>query len=138
MYKCYGTIFTVDIPEKWEVLRSQVELGKELGQGSFGKVFAGILHDFVQGQPKLRCAVKTVFDDTPGEDRALFLREAELMTQLNCNHVVKLIGVVSKSQPVFVVMELMVNGDLKTFLRSRRPDAEENVNRNPPPTLRVS
>lgn len=37
-------------------------------------------------------------------------------------HVVKLLGIVSKGQPVLVVMELMANGDLKTYLRQRRPD----------------
>ena len=35
-------------------------------------------------------------------------------------HVVKLIGMVTKSQPVLVVMEFMGNGDLQTFLRKHR------------------
>ena len=35
-------------------------------------------------------------------------------------HVVKLIGMVTKSQPVFVLMEFMGNGDLQNFLRKRR------------------
>lgn len=42
----------------------------------------------------------------------------------NCHHVVKLLGVVSKGQPTLVIMELMGNGDLKTYLRMHRPDAE--------------
>lgn len=37
---------------------------------------------------------------------------------------VRLLGVVSKGQPTLVVMELMAHGDLKSFLRSLRPDAE--------------
>jgi len=49
---------------------------------------------------------------------------------------VKLRGVVSKGQPTLVVMELMANGDLKSFLRSLRPDSE-NPNENfRPPTLK--
>ena len=32
----------------------------------------------------------------------------------------KLIGMVTKSQPVFVLMEFMGNGDLQNFLRKRR------------------
>ena len=35
-------------------------------------------------------------------------------------HVVKLIGMVTKSQPVLVLMEFMENGDLENFLRGRR------------------
>lgn len=37
---------------------------------------------------------------------------------------VRLLGVVSKGQPTLVVMELMAHGDLKSYLRSLRPDAE--------------
>lgn len=37
---------------------------------------------------------------------------------------VRLLGVVSKGQPTLVVMELMTHGDLKSHLRSLRPDAE--------------
>lgn len=37
---------------------------------------------------------------------------------------VRLLGVVSKGQPTLVVMELMVHGDLKSYLRSLRPEAE--------------
>ena len=43
--------------------------------------------------------------------------------ELDCCHVVKLFGVVSRGQPYLVVMELMPNGDLRNFLRRRRPDA---------------
>ena len=35
-------------------------------------------------------------------------------------HVVKLIGMVTKSSPVLVLMEFMENGDLENFLRNRR------------------
>ncbi len=48
------------------------------------------------------------------------------MKNYNTEHVIKLIGVVSEGQPALVLMELMENGDLKNFLRSRRPDSENN------------
>ncbi len=41
-----------------------------------------------------------------------------------CHHVVRLWGVVSKSQPTLVIMELMSGGDLKNYLRRHRPDSE--------------
>lgn len=37
---------------------------------------------------------------------------------------VRLLGVVSQGQPALVIMELMTRGDLKSFLRSLRPEAE--------------
>lgn len=50
---------------------------------------------------------------------------------------VRLLGVVSEGQPTLVVMELMVNGDLKTYLRSHRPENCESTKKQPP-TLKVS
>ncbi|CAL8099243.1 unnamed protein product [Orchesella dallaii] len=126
----------VDIPEEWEVPRDKLVLiNNELGQGSFGTVKEGILKDFIHGQAVMRCAVKTVSDDTPSEEKALFLREAALMVKLDCHchHVVKLLGVISKSQPTYVIMELMTNGDLRNYLRSRRPGTYNSGDQ--PPTL---
>lgn len=55
-------------------------------------------------------------------------------------HVVRLLGVVSQGQPTLVVMELMANGDLKSYLRSHRPDAESydpSSGRQPPTLKRI-
>lgn len=37
---------------------------------------------------------------------------------------VRLLGVVSQGQPTLVIMELMTRGDLKSYLRSMRPEVE--------------
>lgn len=37
---------------------------------------------------------------------------------------VRLLGVVSQGQPTLVIMELMTRGDLKSYLRSLRPEVE--------------
>ena len=50
---------------------------------------------------------------------------------------VKLLGVVSQGQPTLVVMELMEKGDLKTYLRSHRPDVCENFSQQPPTLKRI-
>lgn len=44
--------------------------------------------------------------------------------QFDCNHVVRLLGIVSQGIPPLVIMELMATGDLKSYLRSLRKDAE--------------
>lgn len=114
-------ISLVYIADEWELDREKIELLRELGQGSFGMVYGGIAHD-IDGVTELRVAVKTVNENASLRDRIEFLQEASIMKAFNCNHVVRLIGVVSQGQPTFVVMELMERGDLKTFLRSRRPE----------------
>uniref|UniRef100_K7F278 Tyrosine-protein kinase receptor n=1 Tax=Pelodiscus sinensis TaxID=13735 RepID=K7F278_PELSI len=126
---------TVYVPDEWEVPRDKINLLRELGQGSFGMVYEGIAKDIVKGEPETRVAVKTVNESASLRERIEFLNEASVMKGFNCHHVVRLLGVVSKGQPTLVVMELMAHGDLKSYLRSLRPDAENNPGR-PPPTLR--
>lgn len=74
-------------------------------------------------------------------ERIEFLNEASVMKAFDTFHVVRLLGVVSRGQPTLVVMELMEHGDLKTYLRSHRPDADfslpkKGLQTSPsPPTL---
>ncbi|KAL2097182.1 hypothetical protein ACEWY4_006389 [Coilia grayii] len=122
-------------PDDWEVPRDKITLLRELGQGSFGMVYEGIAKDIVKGESQTRVAVKTVNESASLRERIEFLNEASVMKAFSCHHVVRLLGVVSKGQPTLVVMELMTHGDLKSYLRSLRPDAENNPGR-PPPTLK--
>ena len=105
-------------------MRENIEIKKELGEGSFGKVFRGVLRHTVAGLPAQECAVKTVNDRATAHDKIAFLQEASLMKAFNCHHVVRLLGIVSKGSPVYVCMELMPLGDLKNDLRRCRPDAD--------------
>ncbi|XP_048352891.1 LOW QUALITY PROTEIN: insulin receptor [Sphaerodactylus townsendi] len=125
----------VYVPDEWEVPREKISLLRELGQGSFGMVYEGIAKDIVKGEAETRVAVKTVNESASLRERIEFLNEASVMKGFRCHHVVCLLGVVSKGQPTLVVMELMAHGDLKSYLRSLRLDAENNPGR-PPPTLR--
>ena len=77
-------------------------------------------------QGELVCAVKTVNERSSFRQKIDFLQEASVMKDYNTEHVIKLLGVVSEGQPALVLMELMENGDLKNYLRSRRPDSENN------------
>ncbi|ESO89642.1 hypothetical protein LOTGIDRAFT_51396, partial [Lottia gigantea] len=125
----------VYIPDDWEVDRDKIELIREIGEGSFGMVYEGIATDLPPYKGPMNIAVKTVNDQAGVQDKMNFLKEACIMKAFSCFHVVKLLGVVSQGQPAYVIMELMKNGDLKNYLRSHRPDVEDN-NGAPPPTLK--
>uniref|UniRef100_A0A2K5CFZ2 Tyrosine-protein kinase receptor n=1 Tax=Aotus nancymaae TaxID=37293 RepID=A0A2K5CFZ2_AOTNA len=125
---------SVYVPDEWEVPREKITLLRELGQGSFGMVYEGNAKDVIKGEAETRVAVKTVNESASLRERIEFLNEASVMKGFTCHHVVRLLGVVSKGQPTLVVMELMAHGDLKSYLRSLRPEAENNPGR-PPPTL---
>ncbi|XP_075929150.1 insulin-like growth factor 1 receptor isoform X2 [Petromyzon marinus] len=125
----------VYIPDEWEVGRDKILLLRELGQGSFGMVYEGMARGVIKDETETRVAVKTVNEGASLRERIEFLNEASVMKSFSCHHVVRLLGVVSQGQPTLVVMELMTHGDLKSYLRSLRPDAENNPGK-PPPTLK--
>ncbi|KAJ8735724.1 hypothetical protein PYW07_007344 [Mythimna separata] len=131
-------VSTMYVPDEWEVPRTAVEFVRELGQGSFGMVYEGLGKGIEKGKPETRCAVKTVNEHATDRERQEFLNEASVMKAFDTFHVVRLLGVVSRGQPTLVIMELMEFGDLKTYLRSHRPDAEASLPRkggDEPPTL---
>lgn len=70
-------------------------------------------------------------------ERIDFLNEASVMKAFDTAHVVRLLGVVSRGQPTLVVMELMANGDLKSYLRSHRPDTDKPRQALPPSLTRI-
>lgn len=49
----------VYVPDDWEVPRRNIELIRELGQGSFGMVYEGVATD-IRGRSRIECAIKTV------------------------------------------------------------------------------
>ncbi|KAK9511749.1 hypothetical protein O3M35_000352 [Rhynocoris fuscipes] len=111
----YCGLPTVD--EEWELPRERVRLIRELKRGNFGVVCEGILSP--QGTT---VAVKMSLEtDSKGRDAFQFLNEAIVMKQFTeAYHIVKLIGIVSRDRPFMVVMEMMANGDLKSYLRECR------------------
>ncbi|XP_063823056.1 insulin-like receptor isoform X2 [Ostrinia nubilalis] len=131
-------VSSVYVPDEWEVPRANIQFVRELGQGSFGMVYEGIAKSIEKGKPETRCAVKTVNEHATDRERIEFLNEASVMKAFDTFHVVRLLGVVSRGQPTLVVMELMECGDLKTYLRSHRPDSESSLPKKGggnPPTL---
>lgn len=60
----------------WEVPRERISVGKEIGDGSFGKVFIGELQI---NDEKCKCALKTVKDNATPKERIDFLNEANTM-----------------------------------------------------------
>ncbi|KAL7977952.1 hypothetical protein Chor_004939 [Crotalus horridus] len=131
----YFSASNMYVPDEWEVPRERITILRELGQGSFGMVYEGIAKDLEQAGEETRVALKTVNELASMRERIEFLNEASVMKAFRCHHVVRLLGVVSQGQPAVVIMELMTRGDLKSYLRSLRPEAENNPGL-PPPSLK--
>ncbi|KAM9294552.1 high affinity nerve growth factor receptor [Gastrophryne carolinensis] len=115
---CVHHIKRRDILPKWE-----------LGEGAFGKVYLAECYNLIPDQEKALVAVKALKEATESA-RQDFQREAELLTVLQHEHIVKFYGVCTDGEPLIMVFEFMKHGDLNRFLRSHGPDAKMLDNGN--------
>ncbi|XP_030624650.1 neurotrophic tyrosine kinase, receptor, type 2b isoform X2 [Chanos chanos] len=104
------------------IKRHNIVLKRELGEGAFGKVFLAECYNLTPDQEKILVAVKTL-KEASESGRADFHREAELLTNLQHEHIVTFYGVCVESDPLIMVFEYMKHGDLNKFLRAHGPDA---------------
>ena len=82
-----------------------LELGRELGSGQFGRVVEGIY----RGQTPV--AVKMMKDGSMLEED--FIDEAKTMKNFQHDNLVQLYGVCIQGGPLYLVTELMINGEKK-------------------------
>ena len=125
--------------DRWELGRDQLQLGRKLGEGAFGAVYeatvTGLLPTVTKPKSKggkggkgdadapLRVAVK-LCTGKELTDRTDFVKEAMLMkTFADPYHenVLRLLGVVTASEPMMIATEYMARGDLRNFLMGVRP-----------------
>ncbi|XP_059693032.1 tyrosine-protein kinase Fer isoform X2 [Haemorhous mexicanus] len=102
--------------KKWVLNHEDVTLGELLGKGNFGEVYKGTLKD------KTPVAVKTCKEDLPQELKIKFLSEARILKQYDHPNIVKLIGVCTQRQPIYIIMELVPGGDFLSFLRKKKDE----------------
>ncbi|XP_075992828.1 uncharacterized protein LOC142987732 [Anticarsia gemmatalis] len=110
--------------DRWEIPRERVVINRKLGTGAFGTVYGG--HALLaEDRGWSAVAVKTLKAGASTEEKLDFLSEAEAMKRFDHKNVVRLLGVVTKTEPVCTVMEFMLYGDLKNYLLARRHLAGE-------------
>lgn len=109
--------------ESWEIDRTRVRNLKRIGEGAFGLVAKAYLY----GQNSAGCvekctvAVKTLKAFASPDDRRDLISEFELMRTITYHkNVVKLIGCVRITEPIWVITEYVCHGDLLGFLRKSR------------------
>ncbi|XP_070781758.1 protein tyrosine kinase 2 beta, b isoform X3 [Enoplosus armatus] len=97
---------------KYGIDRSDIVLGRILGEGFFGEVYDGF-YKKANGE-RVNVAVKTCKDCSP-DVMEKFMSEAVIMKNLDHQHIVKLIGIIEED-PVWIVMELYQYGELGNYL----------------------
>uniref|UniRef100_A0A8C0A840 Tyrosine-protein kinase n=1 Tax=Bos mutus grunniens TaxID=30521 RepID=A0A8C0A840_BOSMU len=99
--------------DKWALSHEDLVLGEQIGRGNFGEVFSGRLR-----ADNTLVAVKSCRETLPPDLKAKFLQEARILKQYSHPNIVRLIGVCTQKQPIYIVMELVQGGDFLTFLRT--------------------
>ena len=103
------SVLTLD---EWEIPRDRVVINRKLGEGAFGTVYGG--EAFFDEKGWVAVAVKTLKVGSSLEEKIDFLSEADMMKRFDHRNIVKLLGVCTRNEPVYTVMEFMLYGDLKT------------------------
>jgi WD40 repeat protein len=99
---------------------SRYQIIKELGHGGMGVVYQAY-----DPQLKRHVAIKIMHQLSAGEkEQKRFLRETELMAQLNHPHIVKIFDVGQEQQRLFFSMELVEGSSLDAMLKDNTPQPQ--------------
>ncbi|CAH3147000.1 unnamed protein product [Pocillopora meandrina] len=105
----------------WEVPRHHVTIDKVIGKGAFGQVAKGTAVG-LQGRPDTTTvAIKMLKANAKVSYKRELMKELETMKKLKKNpHVIKLLGCVTESEELLVLIEYVPFGDLLGYLRKSR------------------
>ncbi|XP_016664767.1 protein sevenless isoform X2 [Acyrthosiphon pisum] len=110
-----------DNNELIRIKRKQITLTKRLGSGAFGEVFEGNVKDIINEKVEYCVALKSLNGCTSQYVLEEFLKEAKIMNNLKHKNILRVFGVCLDNEPNFIIMELMKEGDLLSYLRKTRP-----------------
>ncbi|XP_022800040.1 tyrosine kinase receptor Cad96Ca-like [Stylophora pistillata] len=105
----------------WEVERDHVTIEKIIGKGAFGQVAKGTAPELQGRRGTTTVAIKMLKSNAAESDKRDFMKELAAMKQLKPHsHVIKLLGCVTESEPLLVLIEYVPFGDLLGYLRKSR------------------
>uniref|UniRef100_A0A8C7CMP3 Tyrosine-protein kinase n=1 Tax=Oncorhynchus kisutch TaxID=8019 RepID=A0A8C7CMP3_ONCKI len=117
-----GSSLSLSLQDKWVLEHDDVILGQSIGRGNFGEVYSGrLLSD------NTPVAVKACKENLAPEHKNRFLMEARILKQYDHPNIVKLIGVCTQKQPIYIIMELVQGGDFLSFLRCEGHNLKSNM-----------
>uniref|UniRef100_A0A674PB29 Fibroblast growth factor receptor n=1 Tax=Takifugu rubripes TaxID=31033 RepID=A0A674PB29_TAKRU len=119
-----------DLPEdpRWEFTRDRLTLGKPLGEGCFGQVVMAEALGVDKDKPKeaVTVAVKMLKDDATEKELSDLVSEMEMMKMIGKHkNIINLLGACTQDGPLYVIVEYASKGNLREYLRARRPPGME-------------
>lgn len=115
-------LYELPCDEEWEIDRSQITLREQLGEGAFGLVMRADAVGLPDLPSTCSVAVKMLKADATENELADLLSEMDTMKEIGRHkNIINLIGACTQNGPLFVVVEFAPHGNLRQFLRERRP-----------------
>ncbi|XP_008059241.1 macrophage colony-stimulating factor 1 receptor [Carlito syrichta] len=106
--------------EKWEFPRNNLQFGKTLGAGAFGKVVEATAFGLGKEDAVLKVAVKMLKSTAHADEKEALMSELKIMSHLGPHeNIVNLLGACTHGGPVLVITEYCCYGDLLNFLRRK-------------------
>jgi ephrin-B len=106
-----------------EIPRNYLKFGSTLGSGEFGVVCKG---EWLTPQGPREVALKVSHEDVPDTEKVKLLQEAAIMKQFNHPNVVRLLGTVTVSEPLILVVEILKNGSLLSYISKLPKEMNES------------
>uniref|UniRef100_A0A672LQK9 Fibroblast growth factor receptor n=1 Tax=Sinocyclocheilus grahami TaxID=75366 RepID=A0A672LQK9_SINGR len=106
----------------------KLTLGKPLGEGCFGQVVMAEALGIDKDKPKeaVTVAVKMLKDDATEKDLSDLVSEMEMMKMIGRHkNIINLLGACTQDGPLYVIVEYASKGNLREYLRARRPPGME-------------
>uniref|UniRef100_A0A672LT13 Fibroblast growth factor receptor n=1 Tax=Sinocyclocheilus grahami TaxID=75366 RepID=A0A672LT13_SINGR len=106
----------------------RLTLGKPLGEGCFGQVVMAEALGIDKDKPKeaVTVAVKMLKDDATEKDLSDLVSEMEMMKMIGRHkNIINLLGACTQDGPLYVIVEYASKGNLREYLRARRPPGME-------------
>uniref|UniRef100_A0A8C1YRK7 Fibroblast growth factor receptor n=1 Tax=Cyprinus carpio TaxID=7962 RepID=A0A8C1YRK7_CYPCA len=128
---------------RWEVARDRLVLGKPLGEGCFGQVMMAEAIGMDKDKPSrvTKVAVKMLKSDATEKDLSDLISEMEMMKIIGKHkNIINLLGACTQDGPLYVIVEFASKGNLREYLRARRPPGMEycyNPNQVPEENMSV-
>ncbi|NXS61883.1 CSF1R factor, partial [Brachypteracias leptosomus] len=106
--------------EKWEFPRNNLQFGKTLGAGAFGKVVEATAFGLGKEDSVLKVAVKMLKSTADTDEQEALMSELKIMSHLGHHeNIVNLLGACTYGGPILVITEYCRYGDLLNFLRRK-------------------
>ncbi|XP_066927035.1 fibroblast growth factor receptor 2-like isoform X2 [Clytia hemisphaerica] len=134
LYGDLDDVFEIPFDPEWEVDRNLFVITETLGEGAFGVVVKATASGLVRGEEQhTTVAIKMLKADATENELMDLLSEMDTMKHIGQHkNIINFLGCCTQQDPVYVIVEFAPNGNLRQFLRSKRPPPSDSDQRMDP------